>query len=436
MRVGVIGGGMAGLETAWLLDGIHTVTVLERDEFVGGHAESVVVDVGDDVHWVDVGAQYFARRSYPNFWKLVTDTLRLPIVPANMTIAMWQHGAPGLTFSSVDPSAQLDNAVALLTFTTAAQADWAGPQRLGTGDWSTTLGQYVDQLDLSPTATSTVIYPLLAALNGTSTEENKAVAARGGVAFLARPVDLADPLGVNYHNVADGLQAVAEALIGQLTTTDIHTSAEIVGVSRTGDEFTATAADGRQFTFDEIVLALPPEPASRLAEQLGAGGVGIAEIYGRQQYFSASVAIHTDSIYMPTDPAHWASYNARNDGDQCEASMWYGAIQDRAAGLPVFKSWTTNRREPPTSVLANREYRHPNITPAFIAAQRSLAEIQGDEGIWFAGTHTFDVDSQESALVSACIVAAGLAPQSTRLVALAPVIEPIWESHRAPVRTR
>nr|MBA2640717.1 hypothetical protein [Nocardioidaceae bacterium] len=29
LRVGVIGGGMAGLETAWLLDGTHTVTLLE-----------------------------------------------------------------------------------------------------------------------------------------------------------------------------------------------------------------------------------------------------------------------------------------------------------------------------------------------------------------------------------------------------------------------
>ena len=58
---------MAGLETAWLLDGIHTVTLLERDEVIGGHAKTVCVTVGDSEHWVDVGAQYFSRRSYPNF---------------------------------------------------------------------------------------------------------------------------------------------------------------------------------------------------------------------------------------------------------------------------------------------------------------------------------------------------------------------------------
>ena len=96
------------------------------------------------------------------------------------------------------------------------------------------------------------------------------------------------------------------------------------------------------------------------------------------------------------------------------------------AGLPIFKSWTTHRREAPTSVLATADYWHPNITPAFIAAQVALNAIQGQDGIWFAGTHTYDVDSQESALVSACKVAQGLAPGSARLTALNPDIKVIW----------
>lgn len=66
LRVGVIGGGMAGLETAWLLDGTHTVTLLEKATAIGGHAQTVSVTVGGGVRNVDVGAQYFAQESYPN----------------------------------------------------------------------------------------------------------------------------------------------------------------------------------------------------------------------------------------------------------------------------------------------------------------------------------------------------------------------------------
>jgi predicted NAD/FAD-binding protein len=426
LRIGIVGGGMAGLETAWLLDGTHTVTLLERDDVIGGHATTVDVTVGDSSHLVDVGAQYFAERSYPNFWKLATSMLSVPVVPATMTIAMWDQGAHSLTFSSQDPAANLENALAMLSLTTAAQTDWGGPDRRGTGPWDVTLAEYIEPFDMPRASKDDFVYPLLAALNGTSTEENKTVAARAGLAFLVRPVDLADPLGIIYHNVRDGLAAVADALIGQLTTTDVHVSTEVVGLTKSGDEFTITAADGRRFAFDQVVLALPPVPARALVDQLGAGGGEIRAIYEQQQYFAATTAIHTDPIYMPPDPTLWASYNARRDGDHCEASMWYGAIQQQTSGLPIFKSWITHRREAPASVLATADYWHPNVTPAFIDAQRALDARQGDAGIWFAGTHTYDVDSQESALISACRVASRLAPTSPQLLALDPAIDEIW----------
>ncbi|MWB98486.1 FAD-dependent oxidoreductase [Agromyces seonyuensis] len=426
LRVGVIGGGMAGLETAWLLDGTHNVTLLEQDAVLGGHAQTVSVEVGGATRQVDVGAQYFSQQTYPNFWKLVTSTLGVPVVKANMSIALWNHGATALEFFSPEPFGNLTNALSMLAFTNAVQADWAGLDRRGTGSWDVTLRDYLDSRLIAKSSKDRFLYPFLAALNGASTEENKAVAARGGVAFLARPTTIINYQPYPYHNVRDGLRAVADAMLSQLTTTEVRTGTEIVGLAKAGAEFVATDASGRQYRFDQVVLALPPVPAKRLVAGLGSGGANIATIYERQPYFRATTAVHTEPTYQHPNPSKWASYNARNDGEYCEASMWYGAIQDQVAGLPIFKSWTTHRREAPGGVLATAEYWHPNITPAFIGAQRSLDALQGRDGIWFAGTHTYDVDSQESALVSACRVAQRLAPDSTRLRALAPKIKQVW----------
>jgi predicted NAD/FAD-binding protein len=425
-RIGVIGGGMAGLETAWLLDGTHTVTLLEKDAVIGGHAQTVTITVGGAARKVDVGAQYFAQQNYPNFWKLVNTTLGVPVVTANMSIAVWQYGSSSLEFFSPDPFSNFVNAMSMLAFTTAAQADWAGSDRRGTGNWNTTLQSYVNSLWIAQSSKDNFLYPFLAALNGTSTSQNKTVAARGGVAFLARPTTVINYQPYPYQNVRDGLKAVADAMLAQMTTTNVHTSTEVVGLAKVGNEYVVTDANSQQYTFDQIVLALPPYPAKALVNQLGAGGAAIKAIYDQQEYFHATTAIHTNPDYMHPNTSKWASYNARNDGDYCEACMWYGAIQDQVAGLPIFKSWTTHRREAPTGVLATADYWHPNITPAFINAQIGLNAIQGQNGIWFAGTHTYDVDSQESALVSACKVAQGLAPGSARLTALNPNIKVIW----------
>lgn len=60
----------------------------------------------------------------------------------------------------------------------------------------------------------------------------------------------------------------------------------------------------------------------------------------------------------------------------------------------------------------------PRITPDFIKAQRLLAACPGVTGIWFAGSYTGEVDSQETALLSAMNVVRQLDPQAPNLLAL------------------
>jgi predicted NAD/FAD-binding protein len=86
--------------------------------------------------------------------------------------------------------------------------------------------------------------------------------------------------------------------------------------------------------------------------------------------------------------------------------------------MSLFKSWATARSQAPQEEVFRQAFRHPLVTPGFIEAQRSLAEHQGEGGVWFAGSYTSEVDSQETALVSAMNVVRHLAPQAPNLVAL------------------
>jgi hypothetical protein len=58
------------------------------------------------------------------------------------------------------------------------------------------------------------------------------------------------------------------------------------------------------------------------------------------------------------------------------------------------------------------------ITPDVIRAARSLAGVQGRNGLYFAGQHTTGFDLQEAAVYSATQVADRLAPTSPKLAAL------------------
>lgn len=169
-----------------------------------------------------------------------------------------------------------------------------------------------------------------------------------------------------------------------------------------------------------LVFANPPFRARPLLPDLPELAQ-VAATLEAFEYFPAEIAIHRDPVYMPTQPAYWSAYNADVAGDHCEGSVWYGALRPVPPGgqpLSLFKSWATDRNRRPANVVFRQPFRHPLITPGFIESGRQLASLQGRAGVWFAGSYTGEVDSQETALTSAVNVVRNLDPQAPNLLQL------------------
>ena len=70
-RVGIVGGGLAGVSCAWLLDRVADVVLFESRAELGGHAQTIPVVAGDEEIQVDVGAQFVARGPHPTYMRLL-----------------------------------------------------------------------------------------------------------------------------------------------------------------------------------------------------------------------------------------------------------------------------------------------------------------------------------------------------------------------------
>ncbi|MCA0188900.1 MAG: FAD-dependent oxidoreductase, partial [Proteobacteria bacterium] len=69
-RIAVIGSGIAGLASAWLLSRDHEVVLFEAGDYLGGHTHTVDVQVDGRQFPVDTGFLVFNRRTYPNLCAL------------------------------------------------------------------------------------------------------------------------------------------------------------------------------------------------------------------------------------------------------------------------------------------------------------------------------------------------------------------------------
>src|ERR1700709_656975 len=98
MRIAVVGSGIAGMASAWLLSRSHDVVLFEAAERIGGHTDThdVVIDGRD--HAIDTGFIVFTPDHYPLLARFFAE---LGGATRATTMSFWVHDArDGLEYNA------------------------------------------------------------------------------------------------------------------------------------------------------------------------------------------------------------------------------------------------------------------------------------------------------------------------------------------------
>lgn len=431
-RVGIVGGGMAGVALAWLLDGARDVVLLEARDHLGGNVQSATVQLDGHEFVVDVGAQYFHPGPYPLYSALLQ---RLGLFdPANPDAGATHSFAASITLDAAgEPTPRFVspylpgrgwpllaswNGAGVQAFAKAFLA--AKRRERERADWSVTLDEWLPTLGLEAAQWEGMILPWAASLFSGNVEEARGLSARAAMIFAAKALP-ANPLApIPYAVLRPGMIEPLERMVAQCTTVRFMTGAPVARVQRAGDQFLILLADGGGVVVDHLVFAASGPPTLRLLEDLDGTDAQHAAL-GDIEFRDARIAVHAAPTYVPDRPAFQSFLNCRVDGDACEASMALGDVladTPPAISARVYKSWVTHRADPPGEVLREAAFRHMLPTVTTLAAQSRLRALQGRDGIWFAGGYLHPYDAQETALRSAIRVALGLHLASPRLTSL------------------
>jgi predicted NAD/FAD-binding protein len=430
--VGIVGGGMAGVALAWLLDGARDVVLLEARGSIGGNVQSIEVELDGHRFVVDMGAQYFHPAAYPVYTALlehlglhdpgsVAASATRPF-PASFTLTAGLQATPRFVSPALPERWwpffapwNLDGLWAFgLGFIVASIREQLNQP------WELTLGEWLPTLGLSRAQWEGMLLPWAASLFSGNVEQARGLSARAAMFFAAKalPPNPFDP--IVYYVLKPGLIEALSRMIAQCSTVQVVSDARVRHVSRDHrGGFMLRCADGRIVRVDDLVFASSGPPTARLLSRLPGTWPQLAALNG-MDFAPARLALHTDPLYAPADPSHRSFINSDVQGGLCEASMSLASV---VAGPPpvtaakLWKSWITHRARP-NEVLFETEFRHMLPTAATIRAQDRLALLQGLDGIWFAGGYLYPYDTQETAVRSALRVAQGLHVTSTRSQAL------------------
>ncbi|MFB4274598.1 FAD-dependent oxidoreductase [Nonomuraea sp. MTCD27] len=415
MHIAVVGAGMAGLSTAWLLDPDHRITLFETEPRLGGNIHTVTLPTDDGPVTVDLGAQHLALGGYPLLTRLLEildlSPRRTVPVPLSTTITSAARQTPSLvTPHSPEPgwprTAVLGDAWESVGTLVARAAEWQDQDI----SWEQPLAELVEPLPVPRSHKDELLYPWLASFVGCDTAQVREMSARAAVAFLLLvPPDGPEHAPV-WHNLRHGLNEVCDALARDLRHTAVRLGIGIRTIHKDDDgRLRLTDTRGETHHADQVVLATPPDLAAAILAPVN-GLDTVRTALRAFDYMGVTIAVHADPAYMPAERHHWSTNTITVHDHWAETSTWYGPIH----GTDLFKSWITHR-EPPLRILAQHAFRQLRLTPAAVRARRTLTQAHGTAGIYFAGHYLTGVESQEAALTSAASTCSTLAPDSPRL---------------------
>jgi uncharacterized protein len=392
-KIAVIGSGISGLSAAWALSKIHDVTLYEADTRLGGHANTVEMDIGGVATPVDTGFIVLNDWTYPNLIALF-DHLQVDLAPSDMSFGIslddgrleYASDAKVGSLFAQKRNMLRPNHWRMLLDMKKFYARGPHLERDFNLD-QISLGDLLRQLDMSEAFVRDHIIPMSACIWSGSFADMMAFPARTFVKFFqnhglfllnGRPM---------WRTVRGGSRAYIKKLVADFNG-KILLGTPVQTVTRSQSGVTVQSNQGAQ-QFDQVVMATHGDVAHRLIPQKSAPEAQIMSTF----HTSENVAIlHRDAALMPKRRAVWSSWNyvGRQSDDESSSvpiSYWMNRLQNINAAHDVFVSLNPRRAIDPAKIEAQFTYRHPIFNATAIAAQDRLNEIQGKDRIWYCGAY-------------------------------------------------
>ena len=409
MRIAVVGSGIAGLASAWLLSQAHEVVLFEAADYLGGHTHTHDVSVGGRPYAVDTGFIVHNPDHYPLLTRLF-QALEVQTQPTTMSFSV-HNGRSGLEYNATSLDGlfcQRRNLLSprflgmvrdLFRFYRQAPAllegDGPGP---GLGEWLQANGYGAAFRDEH-------LVPMASALWSSPPRQILQFPARYLVQFMANHQMLQVSGRPQWRVVRGGSARYVDALRARWTVQE-RLGCPVRAIHRHGDRVRVDSAAGSE-AFDQVVLACHSDQALAL---LADASDNEQAILGAIGYQPNEVVLHTDASLLPRRRKAWAAWNAFVPGDAdapCTVSYCMNLLQGLDAPEPLVVTLNRSEAVDPARVLRRLAYQHPVYTPQSVAAQRRRAVIQGQNRTWFAGAY-WGWGFHEDGMRSAVDVAAGL----------------------------
>lgn len=394
-NIAIIGSGIAGLTSAYLLAKKHSVTVFEKAPIIGGHTATVDVELENQQYSIDTGFIVFNDKTYPNFLALL-DEIGIDKQPTEMSFSV-KNPISNLEYNGHNLDslfAQRRNILnprfwhlikEILRFNKLCKALY----RQGQYQKNETLGDFLSKNNFSTYFAEHYILPMGAAIWSSSLADTNQFPLQFFIRFFNNHGLLNITDRPQWYVIPKGSRSYLAPLT-QRFANRIRLNSEIEKITRENEKVQLHFTGGEVQTFDEVVIACHSDQAKAL---LGDASNEEKKILGNMPYSENHVVLHTDTHLLPNRRKAWASWNYQLTNDATlPACVTYNMniLQGLSSKHTFCVTLNQTALIDKSKILREFVYHHPVYNADSLDAQQQRLVICGKQHTHFAGAYWYN----------------------------------------------
>ena len=395
MKIAIVGTGISGLISAYLLNSIHEVTLFEAESWIGGHTHTVPVTFEEDVHWVDTGFIVFNDKNYNNLNKLF-NLLSIPVQDSCMSFSVTCEKT-GLVYSGSNLNgffAQRRNIVEpsfykffyeIQRFRVLSLKFLSNKQ-----DSSETLNEFLSKNKFSDFFVKKYLIPMLSAIWSNPKEKILDT----NVVFFMNFLNNHGMLSITGRPVWKTVVGGSHVYVNKMTIpfrSKIYLQHKVTQVVLNKNSVTVNCESRNrieEMKFDKVILAVHSDQAIKLIkdpEDL------VQRTVGKIEYQKNEVVLHCDERCLPPVRRAHASWNyviPKNESNKPILTYNMNKLQNISSKKPLLVSLNSEKYIDPKKIIEKFSYSHPIFNKDIINIQKQFNEVNTPENrIFFCGAY-------------------------------------------------
>jgi predicted NAD/FAD-binding protein len=407
MKIAIIGTGISGMVAAYLLHRDHEITVFEAAGYIGGHTNTIDVELDGRVYAVDTGFIVFNDWTYPNFIALL-NKLGVESQPSDMSFSV-KCERTGLEYNGTSLNALFAQRRNLFRpsfyrmIRDILRFNRESVELLDQPDPGPSLAVYLAVNRYSVEFIDHYIVPMGSAIWSADHATMADFPARYLVQFFKHHGMLSVNERPTWRVIKGGSQRYMEKLIAPFHDR-IRVNARVESVVRRPESVEIRLADGNgggSTRVDHVIIATHSDQALAM---LADPSPREREILGAIPYQDNEAVLHTDASLLPRCRRAWAAWNYHllpTQPDRAVVTYHMNRLQGLSAPQELCVTLNHTDAVDPAKMLRRITYHHPVYSPQAVAAQRRHGEISGVNRTSYCGAYWgfgFHEDGVKSAL--------------------------------------